>query len=416
MIANVSKSLVRATQSFKADERGNVAMIFGLMVVTLMALVGGAVDFASYSRTKSAYRDAVDGAVLAAARIKQTGGSDAEAIATANAFVEAVKAKHPLSGSVTFAIVDSGVAVQGTADLAMPTSFLNVVAMNSLQVKTTSTARFAQPSDLEISLMLDVTGSMNGQKLQDLKDAVVDLTNIVISDNPSTNKARIALAPFANAVKLNSNQFRGRDRDRRRRLRRRTARRRNLHGRGADHRQLCDAVGGRCAQRQLRGPRDLSVVGQQGRHHAEGARPDGRRFDSWAHRHGLGLVHAVAELGVVVRQRSAAGFVCELKQKNPSGAPKLRKILVLMTDGEYNTQYIGDDSTTQARALCAEIKKTGIEVFSIGFDVSGNQTVIDTLRGCANTSAHFYEATSGDGLKTAFRDIALKASTIRLTQ
>ena len=49
--------------------------------------------------------------------------------------------------------------------------------------------------------------------------------------------------------------------------------------------------------------------------------------------------------------------------------PLLRKIAVLMTDGEYNTQYSSTDSNTQARAICDEMKKTGIEVFTVGFEI-----------------------------------------------
>ena len=56
--------------------------------------------------------------------------------------------------------------------------------------------------------------------------------------------------------------------------------------------------------------------------------------------------------------------------------PKLRKIAVLMTDGEYNTEYLNADSTTQARSICANIKDTGIEVYTI--DDSGKVAYIRT--------------------------------------
>jgi Flp pilus assembly protein TadG len=416
-----SRIAISDAQAFLRDDGGNVALTFGLLTVLLVAFVGGAVDFASHARLKTSYRDAVDAAVLAGARIKQTGGTDAEAIATANAFMDKIKAKSPLPGAIVFTIVDSGVALQGAADLQMSTSFLGVIGMSQMPVQTTSIARFAQPSDLEISLMLDVTGSMNGQKLQDLKDAVVDLTNIVISDNPSTNKARIALAPFANTVKLGSSHF--------------------------------NAATGTTGAPGYRG----CVVERPGNDSFTDASPTAGGYltplddvapsaDCDNDREIFPLTNNKNDLKQKVLSLSAGGSTAghlgtawawymlspkwaslfetdqqpasyaELSQKNPSGAPKLRKILVLMTDGEFNTQYVGPDSTTQARALCAEIKKTGIEVFAIGFDVAGNQGVIDTLRGCSSTNAHFYEATSGDALKTAFRDIALKASTVRLTK
>jgi hypothetical protein len=37
------------------------------------------------------------------------------------------------------------------------------------------------------------------------------------------------------------------------------------------------------------------------------------------------------------------------------------------------------------------------------------------LKNCATNPDHYYETSSGDGLKAAFRDIALKISRLRLT-
>ena len=48
--------------------------------------------------------------------------------------------------------------------------------------------------------------------------------------------------------------------------------------------------------------------------------------------------------------------------------------------------------------------------------LGGNQTAINTLSNCATDTAHFYNSTTGDALKAAFRDIALKISTLYLAQ
>ena len=87
-----------------------------------------------------------------------------------------------------------------------------------------------------------------------------------------------------------------------------------------------------------------------------------------------------------------------------------------MTDGEYNTSYSATDSTTQARQLCAEMKKTGIVVFTVGFDLGGNATAINTLSNCASDPSKFYDTKTGDQLRHAFRDIAIQASPLRLVR
>jgi hypothetical protein len=122
-------------------------------------------------------------------------------------------------------------------------------------------------------------------------------------------------------------------------------------------------------------------------------------------------------------------------------ADAVKKIAILMTDGEYNTGHcngvIAKDSGTgsggnstkidcnanngssnsQAQQLCTAMKSgTGITVFTIGFDLAGNQTAISTLRNCASDTSKFYEAANGDELRQAFRDIAIQVAKLRLSQ
>jgi hypothetical protein len=55
-----------------------------------------------------------------------------------------------------------------------------------------------------------------------------------------------------------------------------------------------------------------------------------------------------------------------------------------------------------------------IEIYTVGFklDTAASKAM---LKDCATNPDHYYETTSGDGLKSAFRDIALKISRLRLT-
>jgi hypothetical protein len=112
------------------------------------------------------------------------------------------------------------------------------------------------------------------------------------------------------------------------------------------------------------------------------------------------------------------------------GDPKTKKIAILMTDGEYNFTYDADGvptndsggnangatSAAQAISVCQQMKQNGITVYTIGFDLGGNQTAVNTLKTCATDPAKFYNAVDGSQLKTAFRDIALKVSELYLSR
>ena len=62
------------------------------------------------------------------------------------------------------------------------------------------------------------------------------------------------------------------------------------------------------------------------------------------------------------------------------------------------------------------MKAKGIVVYTIGFQLGGNQTAIDTLNQCATEPGKFYTADDGTQLQQAFRDIALKLTSLYLSK
>ena len=120
--------------------------------------------------------------------------------------------------------------------------------------------------------------------------------------------------------------------------------------------------------------------------------------------------------------------------------PKLKKIAILMTDGEYNSPYcngvISQDATSgsgntathincnapngsaysQSLTLCTNMKAAGLEVYAIGFLVVDSAAARSLLSQCATDDSHYYVSTDGDSLQQAFMDIAQKVSAVRLSQ
>jgi Flp pilus assembly protein TadG len=124
------------------------------------------------------------------------------------------------------------------------------------------------------------------------------------------------------------------------------------------------------------------------------------------------------------------------------GTPKLLKVMIFMTDGDFNTNYYngviaqdagsGSGATTvhinhnssngdafaQAKALCAGMKAPdkNIEIYTVGLGLSGSAAAVDFLNQCATSAAHIYMPNTGTDLKTAFHDIAMKISRLRLSK
>ncbi|MEL7303092.1 MAG: VWA domain-containing protein, partial [Pseudomonadota bacterium] len=69
-----------------------------------------------------------------------------------------------------------------------------------------------------------------------------------------------------------------------------------------------------------------------------------------------------------------------------------------------------------AKASCTAMKNKGIEIYAIGFKLPSSGNAYDVMEHCASSEQHFYDADDGDELRMAFRDIALKISTLRLME
>ena len=95
------------------------------------------------------------------------------------------------------------------------------------------------------------------------------------------------------------------------------------------------------------------------------------------------------------------------------------KVAVLMTDGKYNTVggRMGHDaqSAQLAKDTCAAMRAQGITIYTIGFKLNV-QSAIDTLEDCAASSERALLAEDGEDLQIAFRKIAHSIQTLRVSK
>ena len=521
---------------FCRDRSGTVAMIFALSVIPLAAIVGLAVDFGRVYAVKSQTQSALDAAALAAGRVAQVEKTDTlnKASNTASAYFDKAKPAGVVTSTLQFAPNGGLTEFTVTATSWVRTPFLGVLhawAKHSRNdaapdgckanyfgcVGLTSTATAALcpstscigtssgGSNIEVSLMLDVTGSMcdSCTKITALKKAAKDLIDIVVWDDQSQYTSRVALAPFADAVNVGTTLAP---------LVRGTVTANNSTGSGSTGPQLftstsvlndvtnqptkkwirfssvngsnsngCTTSGSDNCTWQIH---SKCVTERIGTHAYDDTAPVagtantlvGKGYFSDSATSGCSVAaNADPEVNLIMPMTkdktalkaridklttggstaghlgtawayyllspkwnslfpaaSAAGPYSDLTVYNSKGMPKLRKIAVLMTDGEYNINYCkgveaknsdqtpdincnseNGKSLAQAASMCAAIKTAKIEVFTVGFQV--NSTAKTFLTNCATDASHYYDATTDVALQAAFRDIALKIATLRLT-
>ncbi len=206
-----------------SDERGNVLMTFGLTTLLAVAAVGGAIDFGRASKEKDRLQAALDAAVVGGMTKYRESNSMTEAKERAtslfnaqytNAVVQNANGNATAGQNAPLVSFDtSGGQISATASMTTTTPFLYMVTGSHLKVGTAATADLsgetlttASQKQLEVGIMVDLTGSMgatrNGMtKIAALKLAGADLINILLpASGANDNAVRVGIAPFADYV------------------------------------------------------------------------------------------------------------------------------------------------------------------------------------------------------------------------
>jgi Flp pilus assembly protein TadG len=117
--------MARQIQRLRRDRSGNVAMLFGLLVIPLVAMIGLAVDFGRVYSVTSNTQAALDAAALAAARTSQLNPTDPvnQASAAATAYFNQSKPQDVVTSSLQFSANSSSTAFTVTATSWVKTPF-----------------------------------------------------------------------------------------------------------------------------------------------------------------------------------------------------------------------------------------------------------------------------------------------------
>ncbi len=180
--ARVSRRLARHTASFARDERGSL-IIFSLFMLLIMVVIGGmAVDLMRAETQRSRMQSTLDRAVLAAASLDQTLNSQN---VVHDYFNKAGLGSTLKSVTVTRTLTSKTVSASAVADIN--TFFLKFPGINKLSAPSAGEAE-ESIDDLEVSLVLDVSGSMNqsaqsgGSKIDVLKTAAKEFVYLMQCD------------------------------------------------------------------------------------------------------------------------------------------------------------------------------------------------------------------------------------------
>jgi Flp pilus assembly protein TadG len=197
-------------RGFLRGRRGSVLAWTAFLVVPLLGFIGLGTDAARGYMVRARMSQALDAAALAAGRA----GADqtkartmAQTLFTAN--YPAGYMDSALSGpDIVFDGVGQTVTVSASA--VLPTYFVHLIGIDNFTVSASSQVTSAAVN-LEISMILDVTGSMSGEDIANLITAAKSAVDILIWDDQSQYYSKVALVPWSNGVNVGAyaSQIRG---------------------------------------------------------------------------------------------------------------------------------------------------------------------------------------------------------------
>ncbi len=469
---------------FSGDERGNIAIMFGMMLGVCVILIGASVDIGRWMLARKQTQEAVDSAILAGLRKYQDTSDTAAAIALAQAnynySVTQSKRGMPatngllVSDNISFVLSNNNQSMTATGGAVIKMPFLglvpNIVNIKTLPLLKTNGSENAigtmavganSGTSLEISMMIDNTGSMadsigNGvSKISAVISAANSLVDQVVWADQSIYTSKIAIVPFDQAVNvgsaaninsvrgslpnvtsttlgsMNYNLQTGTNRSGQPTYTTLTASSNCVTERlGAnaytDVSPITSPVGiqyssstnytynANCPLAMIPLSSDKAALHTLINKMAPGSSTAGHLGTAWAW-------YALSPNFNSIWTSSASGArsYSDLTTLNVHGQPILKKIAILMTDGDYNTEYCNGVvdyninctpnngvSQTQAGNLCTGMKNKGIEVYTIGAGVT--PTAKAFLQSCATDLTHYYDATDTNALIAAFNDITKK--------
>jgi len=414
----------RLTGDFTRSENGAFVTIFGVSFFAIMLSIGIAFDYTQISRARSIVNHSLDSAILAAGNdLLENNPDDADIRATFEDHLYANLASHPelvdLVQVTNFAVDRATGQIDAALNLPYQTAFMAIAGYDTVQVGSLSQANFST-TPVEISMVLDVTGSMNDDgKLASMKLAAKDAIDALLPAGKPNSNVRIGLVPYSAGVRLdNALAAKASGQNTYSCM---TERATNPHNDvpynseyvGADDRASCSSSkvrpltsNGTALKNQITG---FSASGYTAGH--------------------LGIAWSYYMLSDKWRALWPTG------SKPDDYDSKTRKVAILMTDGEFNTYFQGvpngqetfgvrqTESNTDAEELCTDMKKPkgtgeGITVYAIAFDAPPSAK--QTLQKCASpdtaTVTHFYDAANEAELRQAFLEIANSIKALRLTR
>lgn len=427
------KRITRAAAAACRKTDGSITLLTGLMFPLVLLAAGGAVDISNAHSAQEKAQRTLDATVLSLARsglsddeINRRGETDLRNRLTTgrvNAMLEGAT-----FDSRSSAVPGEGDTLTASATLKVGTRFIRLFGMDDLTITVTASSARPNPLPFEIAMVLDVSGSMNndlnGQpRIDRLKTASATLFD-ALDTIPNTAAApSIAVVPYSTSVNignldsgileglsvaLNAAPPVGDDIWAAERIRATGGTGFDLSDDGPAARPIPFVTAAEM-------PTNYPIV-------RVSPLTDNRAAYTASVEALVADGNTAGHLGMIWGVYALSPKWSAVWPQDPRPYGQARKVIVMLTDGSFNTTHaVGDRSTTDGETSyayfqesCKLARQNGIMIFAVALQL--NADAEQRLQQCVDGSGgQLLRANGANGLDTAFGNIARQLGALRLS-
>jgi Flp pilus assembly protein TadG len=436
---------------FRKDQRGNIVMIFAIMLVPLLTFMGAAIDYSRATRARATMQSTLDSVSLMVAKdlssgLITTGQVSSKALTYFTALYTDAEAKSvSITATYTVGSGSTGSTILVTGSANITTAFMQIVGFPTMAFSANSTSTWGS-NLLRIALVLDNTGSMAlSGKMAALQPAATQLVTQLSALARNPGDVYISVVPFEIDVNVGTSNVNA------------TWLRWDFWDPSGNH---CSNGWSGIAMAECKGHNynwnhalptpapahslwNGCVSDRDQSYDVSATVPSSLVTNFPANQESncpaaaiLPLTTNWTTVNSTINAMSPAGGTNQtigllwgwlsLLQQSPLNAPaedpnnRYQHIIILFTDG-LNTadRWYGNGSATSTQVdsrmttLCTAIKAAGVTIYTVQIDTDGaGQSAV--LPACASGPGNFFMLTNANQISAAFQQIGTSISELRV--
>ncbi|MCH2548320.1 MAG: pilus assembly protein [Alphaproteobacteria bacterium] len=203
-------AMLNFSRKFANSQEGAVLPFFGLIFLVIILVTGVAVDYSRAQMVQSKLQYSLDASGLAAAAVKNSRDTNTEVFKFMDAnfpsgYMDAQYTSASLNGSTYVTSINKPDQGNGMLELRaaanVKTLFMHIFGYEEIPVEA-YTAIDQSQNKSELVLVLDITGSMYGSKIRDLRTAARTLVDSLYKDPSLSQNQWVGIVPYVTTVNI----------------------------------------------------------------------------------------------------------------------------------------------------------------------------------------------------------------------